>query len=568
MRSPLGMQLLSWFLRRRHRSICLSKTSPEPLPILLIGGAVLDPGELEGASNLIKPLFFDVANAVGAACAKVGGTVDKTTSIASQFIKDAVEETKKAAIERAIQTGAVEDSVSILRRLGPCLFISNHLGTVVKTIRSLDTERSMSMFVGSDDGPVDEVDHLTYRPKVVFNEKAGRHKCLRTETDLNYIADAGRIQLQEMLHRGYKIRCIDQSVLPDETLLVYQLARKWCGWKGIAMLNTPPKPSLLKSEDPSPPRSSSEARSLESSKHYNKGHSYGEIIITEVPAEDDDLATNQNCSPTATQGGHIRIPFKNDSIYAEHHAIDGSKKIIASNKEVGKPIGVSEYRYGYQVVVLDLACSPHLSKVETDLEVGGPKGYGYDITYEPLGDIIRHLSTIIMVETGLPAGWEVRHSNSKNLPYYFSLATKQSRWEPPSGTDTEKLKAYMTDYHSGPTSRPDGTGQGEGKIRCSHLLVKHSESRRSRSWIEAEITRSKEEAIEILRGHEMRIKSGDVNLEDLAMSESDCSSARNGGDLYVPSFSFREFEDAAFTLQPGRVSGIVDTASGVHLIER
>ncbi|KAE8383362.1 hypothetical protein BDV26DRAFT_251600 [Aspergillus bertholletiae] len=175
-----------------------------------------------------------------------------------------------------------------------------------------------------------------------------------------------------------------------------------------------------------------------------------------------------------------------------------------------------------------------------------------------------------MVETGLPAGWEVRHSNSKNLPYYFNPMTKESRWEPPADTDTDMLKVYMANYHSGPTSRADGAGQGEGKIRCSHLLVKHRESRRPSSWREADITRSKEEAIEILRGHEARIQSGEVSLGDLAMSESDCSSARKRGDLgfFGRGEMQKEFEDAAFALQPGQVSGIVDTASGVHLIER
>ncbi|KAL2803007.1 hypothetical protein BJX63DRAFT_425617 [Aspergillus granulosus] len=175
-----------------------------------------------------------------------------------------------------------------------------------------------------------------------------------------------------------------------------------------------------------------------------------------------------------------------------------------------------------------------------------------------------------MVNTGLPAGWEVRHSNSKNLPYYFSPATRESRWEPPADTDMEALKVYMAKYHSGAAAYPDGSSQGEGKIRCSHLLVKHRDSRRPSSWREANITRTKEEAREILRGHQERILSGEIRLGDLATSESDCSSARKKGDLgfFGHGEMQREFEEAAFALQPGEISDIVESQSGLHLIER
>lgn len=110
----------------------------------------------------------------------------------------------------------------------------------------------------------------------------------------------------------------------------------------------------------------------------------------------------------------------------------------------------------------------------------------------------------------------------------------ESRWEPPADTDTEALKVYMAKHHSGPANRPDFGGPGQdGKIRVCHLLIKHRDSRRPSSWREAEITRTKEEALEILRGHEKRIKSGEASLGDIAVSESDCSSARKKGDLYV-----------------------------------
>ncbi|KFZ05503.1 hypothetical protein V501_08290 [Pseudogymnoascus sp. VKM F-4519 (FW-2642)] len=191
---------------------------------------------------------------------------------------------------------------------------------------------------------------------------------------------------------------------------------------------------------------------------------------------------------------------------------------------------------------------------------------------EALVALVRALQILTMSDAGLPAGWEVRHSTSKNLPYYFNASQQVSRWEPPQGTDTDKLKNYMARNHSASEIKPEPSAANgnEGKIRAAHLLVKHKDSRRPSSWREADITRTKEEAMTIILAHEQRIRSGQTTLGNLAVSESDCSSARKMGDLgyFGKGDMQKEFEDAAFNLKPGEISHVVETASGLHLIER
>ena len=47
------------------------KTSPEDINVLLVGGgSIIVPGALAGVKEIIRPPFFSVANAVGAAMAK------------------------------------------------------------------------------------------------------------------------------------------------------------------------------------------------------------------------------------------------------------------------------------------------------------------------------------------------------------------------------------------------------------------------------------------------------------------------------------------------------------------
>uniref|UniRef100_A0A8C7JGA1 Peptidyl-prolyl cis-trans isomerase n=1 Tax=Oncorhynchus kisutch TaxID=8019 RepID=A0A8C7JGA1_ONCKI len=111
----------------------------------------------------------------------------------------------------------------------------------------------------------------------------------------------------------------------------------------------------------------------------------------------------------------------------------------------------------------------------------------------------------------LPSGWEKRMSRSSSRVYYFNHITNASQWERPVGSG-------------------DGSGEPD-KVRCSHLLVKHSQSRRPSSWREENITRSKEEALDLIQKYIEQMQSGEEEFEALASQFSDCSSARNGGDL-------------------------------------
>jgi len=114
------------------------------------------------------------------------------------------------------------------------------------------------------------------------------------------------------------------------------------------------------------------------------------------------------------------------------------------------------------------------------------------------------------------------------------------------------------------------TESSMSQVRCRHLLVKHAGSRRPASWKSERITRSKEQALQILARHRESIVSGQTSFEALASTESDCSSAKNGGDLghFGHGQMQKPFEDVAFSLNVGEISGFVDTDSGVHIIQR
>ena len=91
------------------------KTSATPVPVIVVGGgSILVTGAIEGASEIIKPDHFPVANAIGAAIAQVGGECDRIFSLAEQSRDDALDQAKQEATDRAVNAGAAAASVDIV----------------------------------------------------------------------------------------------------------------------------------------------------------------------------------------------------------------------------------------------------------------------------------------------------------------------------------------------------------------------------------------------------------------------------------------------------------------------
>lgn len=83
------------------------KTSPAPLPLILVGGgSVLAPDELSGVSEIIVPEHAHVANAVGASIAQIGGEVEHVYLYSQVGRDEALSKARSGAIQNAINMGA------------------------------------------------------------------------------------------------------------------------------------------------------------------------------------------------------------------------------------------------------------------------------------------------------------------------------------------------------------------------------------------------------------------------------------------------------------------------------
>ncbi|KAK4532627.1 hypothetical protein CCYA_CCYA13G3484 [Cyanidiococcus yangmingshanensis] len=125
--------------------------------------------------------------------------------------------------------------------------------------------------------------------------------------------------------------------------------------------------------------------------------------------------------------------------------------------------------------------------------------------------------------------------------------------------------------HDGSAGKPDPNRaiSATDVFFVRHILVKHVGSRNPVDLEGRPIVRSKAEARALLAQFQGTILKGLVTFEHIALQHSDCKSGRYGGRIrpFGPGEMHAEFERAVRSLEPGTLSSIVETPSGLHLIE-
>ncbi len=101
------------------------------------------------------------------------------------------------------------------------------------------------------------------------------------------------------------------------------------------------------------------------------------------------------------------------------------------------------------------------------------------------------------------------------------------------------------------------------QVSAAHILLMYKGAMRS------EATRSKDEALALIEDLQKQLADG-ADFAELAKAHSDCPSGQRGGELgaFGRGQMVPEFESAAFDLDVGGTSEIVETAFGYHLIHR
>ncbi|KAL0955619.1 hypothetical protein HGRIS_001852 [Hohenbuehelia grisea] len=238
------------------------KTSPEDTTVLLVGGGgIIAPQSLKGVGEIIRPPFFDVANAVGAAMAKVAYEIDTIEILGNRALSDVIDNYKQVAISRANAAGADPATTKIVEVANlPIPYVTNtSTRIIVKAAGDLSSTARNTSGDLPDDKDAEELPNIqdtvsnqiipgkgeagaaneggieSYRPHIRSDRQ-----WLLSEIDLEWIADGCSIlgaggggtsyppflMARQQLREGKQILVVDPEDVPEDALFVR------CGFMG------------------------------------------------------------------------------------------------------------------------------------------------------------------------------------------------------------------------------------------------------------------------------------------------------------------------------------------------
>ena len=96
-------------------AIDVMKVSSDPIDVVLVGGgAIVLPRDLAGTAQVVTPEHAGCANAIGSAISKVSGVYEALVDYDKVPRDEALAQARTAAIEAAVEAGAIRDTVEII----------------------------------------------------------------------------------------------------------------------------------------------------------------------------------------------------------------------------------------------------------------------------------------------------------------------------------------------------------------------------------------------------------------------------------------------------------------------
>lgn len=125
--------------RQIEKRIDIMKTSDLPVVLLLVGGgSIILMEQLQNVVHCLQPDYSDVANAVGAAIAKISGDIDTILvpgKVSHEEIKQSI---SQQAVDIAVHNGAERSTVEVMEvDLIPLQYVNNgSIRAVAKAVRA------------------------------------------------------------------------------------------------------------------------------------------------------------------------------------------------------------------------------------------------------------------------------------------------------------------------------------------------------------------------------------------------------------------------------------------------